>query len=161
YVVNTHVHFDHSSGLRAGVAEGATIVTHESNRAFYAKALATKATLAADKSAGKPVKVQGVGVHGTLTDASRKIELYQITPNNHNAGFVMVYLPADKILFEADLYTPAAAGAPAPTTPNANAQALADAIAKLKLDVATILPAHGPRTTTLAELNTVARVGRG
>ena len=28
YVVNTHTHIDHSSGLRAFVAEGATIITH-------------------------------------------------------------------------------------------------------------------------------------
>src|SRR5438094_820905 len=35
YVVNTHHHFDHSGGLRTYVAEGATIITHQSNRAFY------------------------------------------------------------------------------------------------------------------------------
>jgi Metallo-beta-lactamase superfamily len=35
YLVNTHHHFDHSGGLRAYVAEGATIVTHQGNRAFY------------------------------------------------------------------------------------------------------------------------------
>src|SRR5207247_5471173 len=29
YVVNTHAHFDHSSGLRTFVAEGATIITHQ------------------------------------------------------------------------------------------------------------------------------------
>jgi glyoxylase-like metal-dependent hydrolase (beta-lactamase superfamily II) len=28
YVVNTHSHFDHSSGLRTFVAEGSTIITH-------------------------------------------------------------------------------------------------------------------------------------
>src|SRR5258705_9955321 len=31
YVVNTHQHFDHSGGLRAFVAEGATIVTHDAH----------------------------------------------------------------------------------------------------------------------------------
>ena len=35
YVVNTHHHFDHSGGLRTYVAEGATIITHQGNRAFY------------------------------------------------------------------------------------------------------------------------------
>ena len=29
YVINTHAHFDHSGGLRAFVAEGATIITHQ------------------------------------------------------------------------------------------------------------------------------------
>ena len=32
YVVNTHHHFDHASGLRTFVAEGATIVTHQINK---------------------------------------------------------------------------------------------------------------------------------
>src|SRR4029450_5827391 len=31
YVVNTHSHIDHSSGLRAPVAEGATILTYQLN----------------------------------------------------------------------------------------------------------------------------------
>ena len=37
YLVNTHHHFDHSSGLRTYVAEGAIIVTHDVNKAFYQK----------------------------------------------------------------------------------------------------------------------------
>ena len=36
YVVNTHVHFDHSGGLRAFVAEGATIVTPAGNKPYFA-----------------------------------------------------------------------------------------------------------------------------
>ena len=35
YLLNTHHHFDHAGGLRAFVAEGATIITHRSNFAFY------------------------------------------------------------------------------------------------------------------------------
>ncbi len=34
YIVNSHVHFDHSGGLRTYVAEGATVVTHEMNRPY-------------------------------------------------------------------------------------------------------------------------------
>jgi len=33
--VNTHCHIDHSSGLRAAVAEGATILTHQLNKAYH------------------------------------------------------------------------------------------------------------------------------
>jgi glyoxylase-like metal-dependent hydrolase (beta-lactamase superfamily II) len=32
-VINTHSHFDHSVGLRAFVAEGAAILTYETNKA--------------------------------------------------------------------------------------------------------------------------------
>ena len=48
YVINTHVHFDHSGGLRPFVAEGATIVTHESVRPFYEAAWANPRTLNPD-----------------------------------------------------------------------------------------------------------------
>ena len=35
YLVTTHHHFDHISGIRNYVAEGATIVTHELNEEFF------------------------------------------------------------------------------------------------------------------------------
>ena len=38
YVVNTHHHFDHASGVRTYAAEGVTIVTHEVNRPYFERA---------------------------------------------------------------------------------------------------------------------------
>ena len=35
YVVNTHSHADHSGGIRAAVAEGIPIITHEANKKYY------------------------------------------------------------------------------------------------------------------------------
>lgn len=35
YVINTHHHADHAGGLRAYVAEGIPILTHESHRKYY------------------------------------------------------------------------------------------------------------------------------
>jgi len=49
-VVNTHSHIDHSSGLRAAVAEGATILTHQTNKAYLEKTLALPHTLNPDKA---------------------------------------------------------------------------------------------------------------
>ncbi len=48
YVINTHAHFDHSAGLRAFVAEGATIVTQAANVAFLTEALGHPRTLRPD-----------------------------------------------------------------------------------------------------------------
>src|SRR5262245_19611555 len=49
YLVNTHVHFDHSGGVRTYVAERATIVTHEMNKPYYEKAWAAPRTLNPDR----------------------------------------------------------------------------------------------------------------
>ena len=40
YAINSDSHFDHSGGLRAAVAEGATIVTHTANKAYFEGAFA-------------------------------------------------------------------------------------------------------------------------
>src|SRR5687767_10773962 len=48
YVMNTHPHSDHTGGLPALVAEGATIIAHKNNEAFFAKSLNTPRTLLAD-----------------------------------------------------------------------------------------------------------------
>ena len=45
YVVVTHTHFDHITGLRDFVGEGATIVTQEMNVKFFDRALNTPRTL--------------------------------------------------------------------------------------------------------------------
>jgi glyoxylase-like metal-dependent hydrolase (beta-lactamase superfamily II) len=66
----------------------------------------------------------------------------------------MVYLPREKILAEADAFTPAAADAPPPATPNPFSVNLYDNIQRLKLDVRQIAALHGPRLTTLADLRT-------
>ena len=45
FVVNTHQHFDHASGLRTFVAEGATVITHQINKPYYEKVWANQHTL--------------------------------------------------------------------------------------------------------------------
>ena len=155
YVVNSHNHFDHSGGLRAAVAEGATIVTQAGNKAYFAKAFATRAAINPDllTKSGKKAKFMLVKDKATLTDGKRVIELHRITDSVHNDTFLMAYLPAEKLLIEADAFTPGAAGAPPPATPNANNVNLVQNIERLKLSVDRILPLHG-RVVPVAELYT-------
>ena len=57
-VVNSHQHFDHAGGLRAAVAEGATIVTQADNVPFFERAFAQDSRIRPDAMAGagrKPV----------------------------------------------------------------------------------------------------------
>jgi glyoxylase-like metal-dependent hydrolase (beta-lactamase superfamily II) len=155
FVINSHNHFDHTGGIRTAVAEGATIVTQGGNKAYFAKNLATKSSIAPDMltKSGKKAKIVAVGDRMDMSDGARKIEIHRIKDNNHNDTFLLVYLPKEKILVEADLYTPFPPNTPAPATPNANNVAMVSNIERLKLDVATILPLHG-RVVPVADLYT-------
>ena len=152
FVVNTHPHFDHAGGLRTFVAEGATVVTHEINRPYFEMAWARSRTLGPDRlsrSGGKAMFQTFRDKH-VLTDGSRVVEVHRIAGSPHHDGFAMVYLPAEKLVIEGDAYTPAAAAAPTPP-PNPTAINLHDNIRRLKLDVARILPLHGPRVASFED----------
>jgi glyoxylase-like metal-dependent hydrolase (beta-lactamase superfamily II) len=154
YLVNTHVHFDHSGGLRTWVDEGAMIVTHQMNKPYYEQAWAAPHTLNPDKLEGskKAATFETFTGKHILTDGKRVIEIHEITGSGHNDGFAMVYLPKEKILYEVDAYTPAAADAPPPAMPNPFSVNLYENIQRLKLDVKQIAAGHGPRLATMADL---------
>jgi glyoxylase-like metal-dependent hydrolase (beta-lactamase superfamily II) len=80
------------------------------------------------------------------------VEIHHIAGNLHEDGMLMVYLPKEKLLIEADAYTPSAPNAPRPAVVNPNTVNLADNITKLGLAVDQILPIHG-RMVPLAELH--------
>jgi glyoxylase-like metal-dependent hydrolase (beta-lactamase superfamily II) len=154
YLVNTHVHFDHSGGLRTYVDEGATIVTHALNKPYYEKAWAAPRTLNPDQLArsNKAATFETFTEKHVLTDGRRSIEIYPIAGNGHNDAFAMVYLPAEKILAEVDAYAPPAGNAPPPAVPSPFAVNLYENIQKLKLDVRQIAALHGPRVATMNDL---------
>ena len=67
YVVNTHHHFDHSGGLRAAVAEGLTVLTHETNQALYEELVSREHTITADHLAQNPAELMLETVTGDET----------------------------------------------------------------------------------------------
>jgi glyoxylase-like metal-dependent hydrolase (beta-lactamase superfamily II) len=157
YVVNTHSHIDHSSGLRAAVAEGATILTHQVSKAYLEKTLSAPHTLNPDKAqqAGKKPIVEGVGEKKVLTDGTRVVELHHITNFGHHDGMLIAYFPKEKVLLEADGYNPQAATATPPTPPSPYTVSLYDNVQRLKLDVQRVVPVHYPadnRVVTMSEL---------
>ena len=159
YIINTHHHFDHSGGLRTYVQEGATVVTHDINKAFYERILSPAAprtlnpdTLALEKKKVPTLTIEPVTDKKVLMDKARTVELHLIKDNAHNDGILMAYLPAEKILVEVDVYTPPAANAPPATTISPNTVNLVTNIERLKLDVEKILPLHGPGMATKADL---------
>ena len=157
YVVNTHSHIDHSSGLRAAVSEGATILTHQINKAYLEKTLSVPHALNPDKAqqSGKKPIVEAVGEKKVLTDGTHVVELHHQTGFGHHDGMLLVYLPKEKVLIEADGYNPQAANATPPNPASPYTLNLLDNIRRLKLDVQRVVPIHLPadnRQITMAEL---------
>jgi glyoxylase-like metal-dependent hydrolase (beta-lactamase superfamily II) len=81
-----------------------------------------------------------------------------MTGFDYTDDLLIVYLPKEKILAEADAYTPPET----PTTPLIApkvpyAAALYDNIQRLKLDVQTIVPFHGVRIVSIVEVGAQAR----
>jgi len=151
YLVNTHHHFDHSGGLRTYVAEGATIVTHQANREFYEKVLFSPAprTLQPDRLFALNPDVVRDAVFETLSqkyvlsDGTRTMDIYPMQGLGHVATMVLAYLPKEKILVSADLYSPPAPGTQPPAMPNPNMVTLNQNIQRLRLDVGQHVPIHG------------------
>jgi glyoxylase-like metal-dependent hydrolase (beta-lactamase superfamily II) len=147
YVINTHQHFDHSGGLRAYVAEGATIVTHQINKPYYEKIWANPHTIAPDKLSQnkKKPKFETVADKKILTDGTHTIELYHLQDFGHNDGMLIAYLPKEKILVEADGFNPAPQPATQkPATISPYTASLVANVERLKLDVERIIPIHYP-----------------
>jgi len=157
YVINSHHHFDHSGGLRAAAAEGATVVTQAEAKPYFDRALATQAKIAPDllTKSGRKAAVRPVKDTMTLTDGARVVELRRIGDSIHTDTFLMVYLPKERLLIEGDAYTPIPPNAKPPATPNANNVNLIENIERQKLAVDRILPLHG-RVVPLADLYTTA-----
>ena len=92
-----------------------------------------------------------------MTDGSRSMILYHYPGNMHNPGMLMVYLPKEKILIEADSFSTPAAPLTAPPNGLANMRHWYDFVQSLKLDVDVLVPIHGAITTMNAPKDIVER----
>jgi glyoxylase-like metal-dependent hydrolase (beta-lactamase superfamily II) len=146
YVVNTHSHYDHAGGLRQYVAEGITVITHESNKAFYEQAWARPRTIEPDalsKSPRAPM-IETVGDSRVLSDGTRAVELHYLANHGHHTGQLIAYLPKERILMYGDGYNPPAGDEI--RTPERGpdfAIQLVEAVDRLKLSPTRIAPVHG------------------
>ncbi len=159
FVVNSHPHFDHASGLAAAVAEGATILTHNNNETVLEQLLSGPRTLTGDslsKVANRRKDVvTGVGDRDVRKGTNGKVvELHRI-PNEHSDGMLVVYLPAEKALWSADITA---------VNPNPGqlgvVKAMAETLNKLKIDYNAFIPAHPPNPDKpLTRADVTAAVG--
>ena len=160
YVVSSHHHWDHLGGLRAYVAsENVTVVMQQNNLPYYAEVLWIRPwTLQPDRLALFPPEevsegytFETVGQKLVLSDGTRTMEIYNVQGLQHAQGMVIAYLPQEKMVLEADLFTPPAPNAPMPAVVTASHRTFLNNVQRLGLDVQTIVPIHGGRTFPWAE----------
>ena len=149
YLVSTHQHHDHIGGLRTYMHIGTTIITQWKNFDFYTNDVLNYAprTVSPDMiSLWPPTELaegyqyEQVTENYVLSDGRRNMNLYYVQPLDHAEGMLMVYLPDEQMVIEADLLD---THVPLPSSPSANNMALYNQVRRLGLDVSTIVPIHG------------------
>lgn len=142
YVVVSHHHDDHAGGVRAFIDEGATVITTEANQAYLEEMAASVSSLAGEgtDSMADPVFEFVDGRH-VIEAAGNQAVIYDIGPNPHAEEMLVLYLPKQKILFEADLISPPRSGQAGPAS-DAGAH-FAETVEKLGLEVDQLGGVHG------------------
>ncbi len=138
HLVNSHHHFDHSGGIRAAVSEELTIVTHAGNASFYESLVERPRTIAPDALAQNPQPLTLETVDDELTheDDTMTVHLYHVAGNPHADTLLMAYFPRQRILVEADAFSPGRDYQPF-------AANLLENIEERNLEVERIVPIHG------------------
>jgi glyoxylase-like metal-dependent hydrolase (beta-lactamase superfamily II) len=153
YLVQTHHHMDHSGGLRAYVAEGATILVAAPTRAYFDRALRNPRTVANDtqQKARKPVRITEVKDQTTLKDdAGNEIRIYNIK-NPHAEGYLLGHVVKDNIVYVTDLISPRG-----PVARSEGTLAVGEAFKKYSIKDALIAGGHG---TTVKQSEIGAALG--
>jgi glyoxylase-like metal-dependent hydrolase (beta-lactamase superfamily II) len=143
YVAVTHHHFDHTGGIRAAAALGATILVEKRHEAAIKKILDAKHTHPRDdlESARETKKAVGAietydGMK-TIKDGNQTLELHAFK-SSHVDPMVMAYVPNGGVQFQSDLWFPKTGAPASPETVEMD-----NAIKAAKLKVTTMVGGHG------------------
>jgi len=106
-LVNSHHHFDHSGGIRAAIAEGLTVITHQGNVELFENMAKRPHTIVPDALAKNPQQatIRGIAEDTTLGDSAMTMQLLPYS-GPHSETMLVAYFPRQRILVEADVYNP-------------------------------------------------------
>jgi glyoxylase-like metal-dependent hydrolase (beta-lactamase superfamily II) len=163
YVWNSHPHGDHTPGIPAVAAEGATVIAQANAVEFFDRALNTPRTLLDDTLARNPrrVRIDSVEDKRVYTDGTRTVEFYHIFPAPHSNALTIAYFPQERILFQGDFsVNPAQGGGMQPA--NDHVRALVPALEKLGINYERYINVHASaaaqtKADVTAAMNAAAR----
>jgi glyoxylase-like metal-dependent hydrolase (beta-lactamase superfamily II) len=154
YIAVTHHHDDHAGGLRAYIAEGATVIAAPGEKTFFERVAKSKFTIDPDSLARNPkeLKIETLEKgRRVLSDGTTTVEILDIGSGPHAEEMLVAYLPNEKMIFQGDLLNrPANGDAP---IANDTTVHFAKWLENSKLAVEKIIAVHGP-VSTVAELRT-------
>jgi glyoxylase-like metal-dependent hydrolase (beta-lactamase superfamily II) len=141
YLVLTHHHMDHTGGLRAYAAQGATLIVGKGNAEHFRRVLAAPFTRNPDLEARDLSRAEIIEVADQrfLTDGQRQVNVYLIE-NPHAAGLLIGYIPAARLGFSTDIWSP---GTPLPDKLNPNLAALIAGVKKAGIAPLKFAGGHG------------------
>lgn len=116
YLMLSHHHWDHASGARTYVAEGATVIVGKGNKEHFARMFAAPGTILDDRLQRNPRKANIIEVDGkhVLKDGKREFHAYHID-SQHSIATLMGYVPDAKLGFIVDIWS---TNAPLPPKPS-------------------------------------------
>jgi hypothetical protein len=137
HYIPSHHHFDHTAGLRVGVAEGLTIISRRGNEQIFREMAEHRSPDYPDSQEKKRTafKFMPMDEHLRLSDSMQTVDLYWARNNIHMADAVFAYIPATKVMVEGDIATAA-------RDYQFWADNYMDNIEYYKLDVETLSPVH-------------------
>ena len=109
-LIVSHHHFDHTSGFRAAIEAGLTVISHRGNEQILREVVARPAPDFADLVPlpdGGELDFVPVDGHLRLEDERMTLDVYAVVKHNHMANAVFAYAPESRTFIEADLATPA------------------------------------------------------